>query len=385
MLNFSQEELTNLGTLNTFNEIKQQGKLWQMAGENYFNIKMQLEKFSDKILSSHNKVRVIFTGAGTSAYVGDIASKYLNSFKNEKFIFTSIPTTDIVSNPKENLLDTPTLLVSFARSGNSPESLQSVNLADKMIKNVYHLAITCAKEGKLYLSLKDRDNSFNILMPDASNDKAFAMTSSFSCMLLTSLLIFDSLSDDTTKRKNIDKIIQDFNAVISRFDDIKKIVDTKDFDRVVYLGSGVFTPLTREAQLKLLELTAGKVATCYDSSMGFRHGPKSFVNEKTLVFCFVSDDSYTQKYDIDILKELYLDKQSANTIAITNKSLDMDFYEFSLNNKQDRDDILLVFSYITFAQVFAMLTSLKLKNTPDTPSKSGTVNRVVKGVTIHEF
>lgn len=385
MLNFSQEELTNLGTLNTFNEIKQQGKLWQMAGENYFNIKMQLEKFSDKILSSHNKVRVIFTGAGTSAYVGDIASKYLNSFKNEKFIFTSIPTTDIVSNPKENLLDTPTLLVSFARSGNSPESLQSVNLADKMIKNVYHLAITCAKEGKLYLSLKDRDNSFNILMPDASNDKAFAMTSSFSCMLLTSLLIFDSLSDDTTKRKNIDKIIQDFNAVISRFDDIKKIVDTKDFDRVVYLGSGVFTPLTREAQLKLLELTAGKVATCYDSSMGFRHGPKSFVNEKTLVFCFVSDYSYTQKYDIDILKELYLDKQSANTIAITNKSLDMDFYEFSLNNKQDRDDILLVFSYITFAQVFAMLTSLKLKNTPDTPSKSGTVNRVVKGVTIHEF
>ncbi|MDN6567640.1 MAG: tagatose-6-phosphate ketose isomerase, partial [Tetragenococcus halophilus] len=38
-----------------------------------------------------------------------------------------------------------------------------------------------------------------------------------------------------------------------------------------------------------------------------------------------------------------------------------------------------------FAQTVAIMTSLKLKNTPDTPSATGTVNRVVKGVTIHDY
>ena len=37
------------------------------------------------------------------------------------------------------------------------------------------------------------------------------------------------------------------------------------------------------------------------------------------------------------------------------------------------------------AQTVALLTSVKVGNTPDTPSPTGTVNRVVKGVTIHPF
>lgn len=45
----------------------------------------------------------------------------------------------------------------------------------------------------------------------------------------------------------------------------------------------------------------------------------------------------------------------------------------------------MVLPDIMVAQVIALLTLLKIGNTPDTPSPSGTVNRVVKGVLIHEF
>lgn len=46
---------------------------------------------------------------------------------------------------------------------------------------------------------------------------------------------------------------------------------------MIYLGSGVFGYLTKEARLRILELSAGQIATLFDTSMEFRHGPKSFV------------------------------------------------------------------------------------------------------------
>ena len=70
------------------------------------------------------------------------------------------------------------------------------------------------------------------------------------------------------------------------------------------LGSGPFVGLAHEAQLKILELAAGINATSWDSSMGYRHGPKSFVDEHTLVFDFVSNNPYTRQYDLDILDEI---------------------------------------------------------------------------------
>ncbi len=121
-------------------------------------------------------------------------------------------------------------------------------------------------------------------------------------MMLSAMLMFDSLEDDVEK-SYINAIIEMGRNVIDRKDEIHELIN-KDFDRVVYLGSGGLGGLTQEAQLKLLELTAGKIATVYDSPMGFRHGPKSFIDEKTLVFEFVSNCSYTRKYDLDVLEEI---------------------------------------------------------------------------------
>lgn len=45
----------------------------------------------------------------------------------------------------------------------------------------------------------------------------------------------------------------------------------------------------------------------------------------------------------------------------------------------------LVLPYVVFGQIYALLSSIAVDNTPDTPSKTGTVNRVVKGVMIHPF
>ncbi|MGH1842157.1 SIS domain-containing protein [Enterococcus gallinarum] len=389
MFKLGREELEQMGAESTTREIRQQPELWEEMITLYKTIETDLEDFLSKVTNQANgqQIRVIFTGAGTSQYVGDTLVPYLRKHGDlKRFTFESIGTTDIVAKPLDYLIkDKPTLLVSFARSGNSPESLAAVEIANQVIDTVYHLSITCAEEGKLARISKKEDNCYLFLMPDRSNDAGFAMTGSFSCMTLGALLVFDQ-TDFNKKQNYVSSLIELGKEVIAREDDIKRIVDI-DFDRVVYLGSGSLSGLSREAQLKILELTAGEITTIFDSSMGFRHGPKSFVNDKTVVFGFVNNDDYTRDYDLDVLEEVHDDKIAAGVYAITQvgkRNFSGNSFEF-MKETQLLPDGYLSLAFIMVAQTFALLTSVKVSNKPDTPSPTGTVNRVVKGVIIHEF
>lgn len=387
MYSKSDAELTKMGAVITTREIQQQPELWQETWSIYQENKAKIVSFLDKIIEKWGRARVIFTGAGTSAYVGNTVAPYLSRHGDRsKFTFEAIDTTKIVSSPLDYLEeDTPTILVSFARSGNSPESVAAVQLAQKLVKNLYQIAITCAPQGHLAVDLKDDPNSLVLLMPIRSLDKGFAMTGSFSCMSLATLLVFDERSDED-KKKYVDTITNFGHSVLDREEQLQAIVDI-NFDRIAYLGSGSLGGLTQEAQLKILELTAGKIATIFDTSMGFRHGPKSFLDSKTLAFDFVSNETYTRQYDLDILDEIKDDEIVPLVMGIgqPKQGQNFDGKFFAFEGADLLPDAYLALPDVMFAQTIALMTSVKIGNTPDTPSPSGTVNRVVKGVTIHEF
>ena len=387
MFTKTDDELTKLGAKITTREIEQQPQLWQETLKIYQDKKSEISDFLDKINDKFGKVKVIFTGAGTSAYVGNTVMPYLRKHADRsKYDFEAIDTTKIVSTPEDYLeADTPTILVSFARSGNSPESVATVELAKQLVNNLYQIAITCAPEGHLAQDLKDDPTGLVLLMPEKSLDQGFALTFSFSCMALMSLLVFDTLSDDK-KAAIIDEISSMGQSVIDRESEIQKLVDI-DFDRITYIGSGALGGLAEEARLKILELTAGKVAALFDTSMGLRHGPKSFLDDKTIVFDFVSNNTYTRQYDLDILDEIRDDNIVPLVMGVGQKKAGQDFNGkfFAFESDELLPDAYLALPDIMFGQTIALLTSIKVGNTPDTPSPTGTVNRVVKGVTIHKF
>lgn len=389
MFTVEKEKLEQMGAEITTREIRQQPELWEETIELFQNAQSDLQKFLKEVRmqAKGQRTRVIFTGAGTSQYVGDTVVPYLRKYGNTaEYSFESIGTTDIVAAPLEYLIkEEPTLLVSFARSGNSPESIAAVEVANQAVDTIHHLSITCAEEGKLAQISQQDENSFLLLMPARSNDDGFAMTGSFSCMTLGALLTFDQTALEE-KQKYVAALSILGKEVIAREADIQKIVDL-DFDRIVYVGSGSLAGLTREAQLKILELTAGKISTVFDSSMGFRHGPKSFINEKTVMFGFVNNDVYTRDYDLDVLEEVHEDEIASGVFAITQagkRNFSGDKFEFSAQTDLLPDGYLAL-AYVMVAQTVALLTSIKVANKPDTPSPTGTVNRVVKGVTIHEY
>lgn len=269
MFEKSVEELTELGAQITTAEIAQQPELWRDTLNIYRENKEAIEAFlAEARAMGEGRLSVVFTGAGTSDYVGDTCAPYLRHAGNtDLYDFKPIATTDIVSAPRDFLrAEDPTLVVSFARSGNSPESLAAVAVAKELVHNVKFFNITCAPEGKLAVESADDPNALTLLIPRAS-DKGFAMTGSYSCMTLLSTLIFDTASDEQ-KAEWVETIAKMGEEVISREPEIADYL-AGDFNRVTYLGSGSFGGLAQESQLKILELAHGLVATSYDTSMGY--------------------------------------------------------------------------------------------------------------------
>lgn len=385
MFRLAKEELEKLGAHITAAEIFQQPGLWREAYQLYLDKLDLIERFIATIQEKHDFVNVVFTGAGTSDFVGQSIANYLNNVNDLKRIrFAAIGTVELVARPHDYLqADVPTILVSFARSGNSPESVAAVEIAKTLVDTLYQVTITCAPEGKLAQAAEGDADNLLLLQPAGSNDKGFAMTGSYSCMALTALLVFSPASQEE-KASWVDTIARLGQDVLDREDYVQELIDL-DIERVIYLGSGGFYGLAHEAQLKILELTAGKIATMYESPLGFRHGPKSFINDKTLVILFASNDAYTRQYDVDLLNEVHGDAIAERIVALSASKLEgTEAPNFVLaEGGAELPDVFLTFPYIIFAQTVSIMAAIKCKNLPDTPSPTGTVNRVVQGVIIH--
>lgn len=320
-------------------------------------------------------LRIMLCGAGTSAFIGECLAPWLSATLGRPV--EAVATTDIVGAPNLYLdREQPTLMVSFGRSGNSPESIAAVELADARLASVHHLVITCNPDGALSRHAGARGHV--VLLPEETHDRAFAMTSSFSAMMLAALAIF---SDIDSMHVRVDAIAKAVANMLAISDGETAALAARDFERVVYLGSGVFQGLAREAALKLLELSDGAISTSYDSALGFRHGPKTIVTARTLIVVFVSNDPLTSLYDFDIIEELRGDGRCGAVLAIAARPGGTG--TLLVDDAATLADADLLFPYIVPAQLFALHCSVRLGRTPDQPNASGTVNRVVQGVRIH--
>lgn len=380
----SLEELEKIKAIFTATEIRQQPELWRETYKLILDQKEAIQVFINKNVDKNT--RIVLTGAGTSDYVGDTVALELNKKLEAKV--EAIATTDIVSNPNEHIeKNVKTILVSYARSGNSPESIGAYDLFENNVDDITQIVITCNKDGDLAKRCVNNEKNMLVLMPEKSNDKSFAMTSSFSCMTLATLLIFDI--ENIEKNKEFVEIVsaQAEEILDNRWSEIKQLVDY-EAERVVYLGSGTLKGLCQEMALKNLELTSGQVTTVCESVLGFRHGPKSIINDKTLVIIMATNEEYTKLYDIDLIKEIHNDLGNHKLAVITYENDEImkeNCTNYICIDGKAIPNIYKVFNYMIFGQMFGYLNSLKLNISPDNPRPDGTVNRVVKGVVIHQY
>jgi tagatose-6-phosphate ketose/aldose isomerase len=341
----------------------------------------ELEQFLAPILADRS-ARIVLTGAGSSDFIGQVLAPILSAALPCRV--EAIATTDIVSAPALHLDPAaPTLLVSFGRSGDSPESVAAVALADQCLSNVRHLVISCNANGALAHRALAGDASHLVLLPEPTHDRGFAMTSSFTAMMLAGL---SGLGGIDRMQARIGTLAGMVESVLTDHCLTARQLAAEGFSRVVYLGSGPFKGLAAEAALKLLELSNGRIVAIGETPLGFRHGPKTIVDPDSLVIVFLSNEPYTRRYELDLLAEIRGDGRARRVMAVSGRPdpvLGED--DVVVRGGDKARDAELAFPYVAFAQMLAFHTSLELGLTPDNPNPEGLVNRVVKGVTIHPF
>lgn len=370
---------------NTWKEIHQQPRMWLATYDIIRSQKEKIGAFVTKYVSEGYEI--ILTGAGTSAYIGDALQWTLSETLLQGA--RAVATTDIITEA-ESLFDSDSkvLLISFARSGNSPESVGAINLVNKVAGKAAHIFITCNENGKMTAMADGHsDNTMLVLLPPETNDLSLAMTSSYSSMFLACAMIanIDRIEEHKTQLEALAAAVE---ASLAKYSEGIKEIASRDFTRAIFLGSGELMGVAEESRLKLQELTDGTVMCTFDSFLGFRHGPKAVVSPESLMVYLFSEDESTRRYEYDLVRQVKTKNNIAGYVAVSQSELGIDESQFDLNIIIGVPDYVercyKSVSYVIVAQLLGLYKAISLDRSPDNPSVSGNISRVVEGVTIYE-
>ena len=316
----------------------------------------------------------IITGAGSSAYAAAAIAAATNGS-------TAIPTTDLLTARRDAIerrapgFSEAGVLLSVARSGNSPESLAVAERLQQLFPTLLNMAITCNREGQL---ARMEDGQAIVLDPK-TNDRSLVMTSSFSNLTLAGL----ALQHGRELARAVPGICQYAVKLLPQLQQTAEELAGSEIERVLVLASGPLLPLAAEIALKLLEMSGGQIVAIVESYLGLRHGPMSFLREDSLVLCVASSDSLTRRYEEDLLNELR-QKRLGRVVAIATE----EFAAGSVDRHvepiaPELPDSLRTPFEVVFGQLLAYHLSLRLGLDPDQPSPSGVITRVVQKFRIH--
>ena len=292
----SEAEQARLGYFHTLREICQQPWTWLRTCERMISARDALRQ------SLHGIQSLALTGSGSSEYAGACVRLPL---QNELGVCTESISGGALLMYEGKALPPgrPGLLVSVARSGDSPESSGVIELLLSSQPAIAHLVITCNEQGRLARAWPHKQNFRVITLPPETQDKSLVMTSSFTNLLLA-VRFLGMLEREEQYQALCSRLSQIGETMIrSYFQTFAKIAATR-FQRAVFLGSGSRFAAAREAALKMLEMTAGRVTTLSETFLGFRHGPMSYAHDDTLIVCLVSADPTLRAYELDLLREL---------------------------------------------------------------------------------
>ncbi len=306
-------------------------------------------------------------GAGSSAYIGEMIVAALEGSTGPRL--RAVATTDLVARPHAYLRNRRPLVISFGRSGNSAETIGTLDALDALAPDAPRLNITCNANSAL--ATRTARHQRVIALPAATHDAGFAMTSSFTTMALTALAILDRGCAEGAVSARIETLCQSVEHLLPAL--ASRMARAAIPERAVFVGSGPLAFAAREAALKVMELSAGMIPALWDSSLGFRHGPKSFVRGQTGIWVFAADDPDTRRYDLDLAQELRQQFPAAQTVVVgPGGDVDMPTGGWA---------VLLP---VVLAQVMAVHWSNRLGLPVDDPfAGQGTLSRVVSGVRLY--
>ena len=325
---------------------------------------------------------IVLTGSGSSMYIGECLAPTLQLGLG--ISAQAIAAGTLLTHWRSMLPRGAGLLISLARSGDSPESCGVVDRLLADVPDYRHLVITCNAKGRLATIYRGDPRVTVLVLDERTNDRSLVMTSSFTNLLLAGAGLVQHEGSDTIAAVN--QLARSVQHVFDKQADALAAVARGEFSNVVYLGSGAALGAAHECALKMLEMSGGAVVTMAETYLGLRHGPMSSLDEQTLVVGFLSPDPAVRAYELDLLRELSR-KQLGMTRVLVGEHIPADVlgpHDVAVEPAflGATDDALPLLADVAVGQLLAFFRCLELGGKPDTPSQ-GVLTRVVEHFPMH--
>jgi tagatose-6-phosphate ketose/aldose isomerase len=375
----SEADQKRLGYFHTLREICQQPETWlRTCG--------QMVAATEIVKQVHVGIRSLtLTGSGSSQYAGECICLALQNDLNIQVASVGGGTL-LTYGGKALPPERPGLVISLARSGDSPESRGAIELLLNTEPQIQHVVLTCNENGSLTKAWREHAKVRVFTLPSETNDQSLVMTSSFTNLMLAArfMSMWNTPHQYAQLCKRASSIAE--KLISGNFDVLAGIAKSK-FQRVVFLGTGPAFGAAREAALKILEMTAGRVTTLCETYLGFRHGPMSYAQQDTLIVAFLSSTSALRAYEADLLQELDRKKLGLSKLIVGEKipaavlrNGDVAIECPGLAELGDQDSATI---HVIVGQLLGFFRCLEEGLRPDSPSEDGIIRRVVEKFPLH--
>ena len=385
LLNLSASQKHDRGIVHTPREIAQQPDTWETTFSQLRRRTPEVQEFLHTAgIGNPNKPNptVFLVGAGTSDYIG----QSLHHLLRQQWQCEVVPvaSTSLLTAFQESLLPHAGYLwVSFSRSGDSPEGAQVIERALDQRPDIRHLVVSCNAEGRMVRAIQGRPNSLGIVLDDAVNDRGLAMTSAYTNMVLAGQFLAHAWSTDAYEPICL-ALVHAARALLPVAADLTETLAGGGYERACFVGSAALTGAAMESALKLLELTAGKVQTMWQSTLALRHGPMAALNPETLFVSLLSADPRRQKYELDLLREISHKRLARTRVVLapgqSPQLIGEADHVLAPGDALGIPDLYRPVLDVIFGQLLGLFASLDAGLRPDTPSPTGAISRVVQNI-----
>jgi tagatose-6-phosphate ketose/aldose isomerase len=386
LLDATEDERTKGGYGHTIEEIVQQPVTWLDTARRAVEHRSALQSHLGRDGREAVIRSIVLTGSGSSLYAGECVAPALQSELGMPV--RAIAGGDLLTHPYSAILPgRPSLLVSIARSGNSPESAGAVENLLLGEPACRHLFVTCNKQGRLAVDYREEARTYALILHERTNDRSLVMTSSFTNMVLAARFL-GFLDTPSVYQETVHRLSGIAGHLLIRHAQPLAEAARDDCGFALYLASGCRFGAAREAALKMMEMSAGKTRTMVETYLGLRHGPMAAIHDDTLIICFLSGDALARAYEIDLINELNRKRLGRRKVivgeGIPNELLrDGDVAVECPGMRQAGDDNVSVIDVLA-GQLLALYHCVSLGLRPDAPSPEGIISRVVGDFQIHK-
>jgi len=231
---------------------------------------------------------VVFTGCGSSYYVGVIAALTFRRLLGARA--RAVPASEVMLYPREVLgAGSRIALVGVTRSGRTTETIEAMKIASGL-PGVRAVGVRCERNGECG-AWGERNGPVWVDIPQAS-ERSVVSTRSVTSMLLFLQFLAGSLGRDDSFLDEL-RSIPELAAKTLRVaeEPARALAEPGTAGRYVLLGSGPSYGVAREGSLKITEMACEPVEVYH--SLEYRHGPKAASGSSTVAVLIPSDSGWT--------------------------------------------------------------------------------------------